>query len=66
VFDRSSPAITKMIKGGGYAAFLKSQNRNDVARYWMQQFFEKKRTLWPYWYRIERRGSAKRKPCSKS
>jgi len=37
-----------------YAAFLKSQNRNDEARDWLQQLLEKKRTLPRYWQRIER------------
>jgi len=33
---------------------LKSQNRNDEARYWVQQLLEKKRTLPRYWERIKR------------
>lgn len=37
-----------------YAAFLKSQNRNDEARDWAQQLLQKKRTLPRYWQRIER------------
>jgi hypothetical protein len=37
-----------------YAAFLKSQNRNDEAREWAQQLLQKKRTLPRYWQRIER------------
>ncbi len=37
-----------------YAAFLKSQNRNDEARDWVQQLLQKKRTLPRYWQRIER------------
>jgi hypothetical protein len=37
-----------------YAAFLKSQNRNDEARSWAEQLMQKKRTLPRYWQRIER------------
>src|ERR1022692_4994799 len=37
-----------------YAAFLKSQDRNDEARYWVQQILEKKRTLPLYKEHIER------------
>jgi hypothetical protein len=37
-----------------YAAFLKSQNRNDEARDYVQQLLQKKRTLPRYWQRIER------------
>jgi hypothetical protein len=37
-----------------YAAFLKSQNRNDEAREWAQQLLQKKRTLPRYWQHIER------------
>ena len=37
-----------------YAAFLKSQNRREEAREWVQQLLQKKRTLPRYWQRIER------------
>jgi hypothetical protein len=37
-----------------YAAFLKSQNRSEEAREWVQQLLQKKRTLPRYWQRIER------------
>jgi hypothetical protein len=37
-----------------YAAFLKSQNRTDESREWVQRLFDKKRTLPHYMQRIER------------
>jgi hypothetical protein len=37
-----------------YAAFLKSQSRNEEAREWLRQLLQKKRTLPRYWQRIER------------
>ena len=37
-----------------YAAFLKSQHRNEEAREVVQQLLQKKRTLPRYWQRIER------------
>jgi hypothetical protein len=37
-----------------YAAFLKSQNRSEEAREWVEQLLQKKRTLPRYWQRIER------------
>ncbi len=37
-----------------YAAFLKSENRREEAREWVQKLFDKKRTLPRYMQRIER------------
>jgi hypothetical protein len=37
-----------------YAAFLKSQNRPEESREWIQRLFDKKRTLPHYMQRIER------------
>ncbi len=44
-----------------YAAFLKSQNRPEESREWIQSLFDKKRTLPRYMQRIERPWFAKGK-----
>src|SRR5271169_1674273 len=50
----STGKVGNRTKMPGYEAFLKSQNRNDEAFYWVQQLLEKKRTLPRYRERIER------------
>lgn len=37
-----------------YAAFLRSQGRNEEAREWVEQLLQRKRTLPRYWRRVER------------
>jgi hypothetical protein len=57
----ATPLFTEVIQHSNtpetlytYAAFLKSQKRNDEAREWVKQLLQKKRTLPRYWQRIER------------